>query len=317
MGLKVLLVATHNGQSLDEQVHHSVTAVRSLTSVFDVAVTGHHIDPIIADASRIDGAQKVLVVTDLSLDKQLAEPVTQALSPLVALYDLVVFSSNTTTKNILPRLAAVHKISPITDVCEVLSKRSFKRPIYAGNIIETVSTKQPKVLISIRAASYQRTPLLDQASGKIVHKPCAALKKYAEYKKSIIHKQDRPDLAAAKIVISGGRGLGSAADFKLVYRLADQLNAAVGASRAAVDAGFVSNDYQVGQTGKIIAPSVYVAVGISGAIQHMAGMKDSRIIVAINNDEDAPIFTVCDYGLVGDLFTVVPKMISHIKKRNK
>ena len=155
MGLKVLLVATHNGQLLDEQVHHSVTALRSLTSVFDVVVTGHHIDSVIAEASRIDGAKKVLVISDPLLDKQLAEHVTQALTPLLASYDLVVFSSNTTTKNILPRFAAIHKISPVTDVCEILSKNSFKRPIYAGNIIERVSTKQPKVLISIRAASYQ------------------------------------------------------------------------------------------------------------------------------------------------------------------
>ena len=315
MGLRILLVATHHQKALDDQVYHAVTAIRSLVDTYDVVVVGDKIKTVIAEARRLDGVESVLKVENVLLKHQLAEPVVEVLLSIYADYDMVVFPSNTTAKNILPRLAARCDISPITDVCEIMDDSRFKRPIYAGNIIETVSTKQPKKILSIRAASYSKSAQMDKEHGRIVECVCPEFKCGSNYKQSRMNQLDRPELTAAKIVISGGRGLGSTTDFDLIYQLADELNAAVGASRAAVDAGYVSNDYQVGQTGKIIAPDVYVAVGISGAIQHVAGMKDSRVIVAINQDADAPIFKICDYGLVGDLFEVLPKLVLHLQKR--
>lgn len=317
MGLKVLLVATHHHGVLDDQVHHAVTAIKSLVKSFDVVVMGHKIKPIIAEAQRLDGVASIVAVENVLLKHQLAEPMVEVLHSIHADYDILVFTSNTTAKNILPRLAARCDISPITDVCEIISKNCYKRPIYAGNIIETVLTSQSKMILSIRAASYPKSALLEKDCGQVIHHACPELKCPSDYQRSKMNQLDRPELTAAKIVISGGRGLGSSKDFKLIYQLADELNAAVGASRAAVDAGFVSNDYQVGQTGKIIAPDVYVAVGISGAIQHVAGMKDSRVIIAINQDVDAPIFKISDYGLVGDLFDVLPKLVKHLQKRKQ
>lgn len=315
MGLSVLLVATHHQKALDDQVYHAVTAIKSLVDTYDVVVVGDKIKTMITEARRLDGVASVLTVEHALLKHQLAEPMVEVLYSLYADYDILVFPSNTTAKNILPRLAARCDISPITDVCDIISKNCFKRPIYAGNIIETVSTRQSRMILSIRAASYSKSALMEKGNGQVIESPCPELKCTSNYKQSKMNQLDRPELSAAKIVISGGRGLGSTADFDLIYQLADELNAAVGASRAAVDAGFVSNDYQVGQTGKIIAPEVYVAVGISGAIQHVAGMKDSRVIVAINQDADAPIFKICDYGLVGDLFDVIPELVLYLQKR--
>ncbi len=314
MGLKLLLVVTHNGHMIDDQIYNTITAVKQMEQTFDVAVLGNKCPKVIEQARCIPGARVVISVSHPLLQHALAEPMSEVLLSLIEDYDVIVFASNTTTKNVLPRLAALCDISPITDICGIESNHEFKRPIYAGNIIETVSTSQKKLLLSIRAASFLKTPLDDAPCAKVETRDCKNLSSMTVFKKSQLTKLDRPDLTAAKIVVSGGRGLGSSKDFELVYRLADCLGAAVGASRAAVDAGYVSNDYQVGQTGKIIAPEIYIAVGISGAIQHLAGMKDSRVIIAINKDEDAAIFNFCDYGLVGDLFDVLPKMIDHLEK---
>ncbi|MEC8882062.1 MAG: FAD-binding protein [Pseudomonadota bacterium] len=312
MQLKLLLVVTHNGKKMDDQVLSTVTAVKQMVDHFDVIIFGHQLDKILNQVRSIPDANTVFVIDDPKLKNFLAEPVTDVLLEMVKSYDRIVFSSNTSTKNLMPRLAAKCDISPISDVCAIDKKGVFKRPIYAGNIIESVSSQQKKLLLSIRAASFNKSSLLDKPVAKI--KKCSVqIKPYkTKYIKSKITKMTRPDLSAAKIVVSGGRGLGSEKSFDLVYELADCLNAAVGASRAAVDAGFVSNDFQVGQTGKIIAPEVYIAIGISGAIQHLAGMKDSQVIIAINQDEDAPIFKSSDYGLVADLFDVLPKITKHL-----
>ena len=314
MGIKVLLVVSHNGEKIDDQVFNTVTAISTLSSSFDAVVLGHQCDDVVEQASRIPGVKTVHYVDDGALMNRLSEVVTEALSQIVLDFDMIVFASNTTTKNILPRLAAKLDISPITDVCEIVESTVFKRPIYAGNIIETVSSKQKKIILSIRSASFQKTFLGDQVVGNKKQCTLSLTSSKTQFVCSAITPLSRPELSAAKTVVSGGRGLGSAESFDLVYQLADKLDAAVGASRAAVDAGFVSNDYQVGQTGKIIAPDLYIAIGISGAIQHLSGMKDSRVIIAINKDEDAPIFQSCDYGLVGDLFDVVPKLLVHLSK---
>lgn len=311
MQIKLLLVVTHNGQKLDDQTLSTVTAVKQMVDHFDVVIFGHQIKKLLGQVCSIPGADTVFVVDDPRLKNFLAEPVTDVLLDMVKSYDRIIFSSNTSTKNIMPRLAAKCDISPISDVCAIDKKGVFKRPIYAGNIIESVSSQQKQLLLSIRAASFNKSVLLEKPIAKIENRSIQIKSCKTEYIKSKMTKMKRPDLSAAKIVVSGGRGLGSEKSFDLVYDLADCLNAAVGASRAAVDAGFVSNDFQVGQTGKIIAPEVYIAIGISGAIQHLAGMKDSQVIIAINQDEDAPIFKSSDYGLVADLFDVLPKVTKH------
>ena len=312
MQLKLLLVVTHNGQKIDDQILSTVTAVKQMADHFDVVIFGHQLNKLLDQVRSIPGAETIFVVDDPKLKNFLAEPVTDVLLEMMKSYDRIVFSSNTSTKNIMPRLAAKCDISPISDVCAIDKKGVFKRPIYAGNIIESVSSQQKQLLLSIRAASFNKAILLDKPVAKIENRSVQIKPHKTQYIKSKITKMTRPDLSAAKIVVSGGRGLGSEKSFELVYELADCLNAAVGASRAAVDAGFVSNDFQVGQTGKIIAPEVYIAIGISGAIQHLAGMKDSQVIIAINQDEDAPIFKSSDYGLVADLFDVLPKITKHM-----
>ena len=316
MSVKTLLVITHNGQLIDDQVHNAVTACLQITTSFDAVVLGNRCDLVVDMAQKISGLEKLLYIDHTTFESSMAEPISDALMQLISDYDLIVFPSNTTSKNILPRVAALSDISPITDVCAIVDvdKRIFKRPIYAGNIIETVQSGQVKNIISIRSASFPKTTLENQAQRKIDKIELKLSDYRSKHLGCDMTKHDRPDLSAAKIVVSGGRGLGSAESFQLVYDFADCLGAAVGASRAAVDAGFVSNDYQVGQTGKIIAPDVYFAVGISGAIQHMAGMKDSRVIIAINKDADAPIFKSCDYGLVADLFEAVPIIMKHLKR---
>ena len=316
MALKILLVITHNGQSIDDQVHNAVTACLQLDAHYHAMILGHDCQSVVDEAIKMKGLQKLFFVEHASLAFGLAEPSAESISQFMSDYDYILFPSNTTSKNILPRLAALCDISPITDVCEIVDKdkRIFKRPIYAGNIIETVQSEQDTNILSIRSASFIKTPISSEADVVVDQVSPELSSLQSKHLGSEITKLDRPDLVGAKVVVSGGRGLGSIESFKLIYDFADCLDAAVGASRAAVDAGFVSNDYQVGQTGKIIAPDVYFAIGISGAIQHMAGMKDSRIIIAINKDADAPIFKSCDYGLVADLFDVVPKLVKHLKK---
>ena len=313
--MKILLVASHNGQTLSAQMLSVMTALQPLSASVDCVVVGLNTQAIVAQACLLPGVEKVLYIEDAGCENLLAESVVEVLAPLAQDYDKVVWASDTFAKNTVPRLAVALDISPITDVCAIVDDQTYQRPIYAGNAIATVTTTQKKQLLSIRPASFPPSQWLDQPQASAEKISGSSDQSQSIFEEKMASASDKPDLASAKIVVSGGRGVGSAKDFALVESLADKLGAAVGASRAAVDAGFVPNDYQVGQTGKIIAPDVYIALGISGAVQHLAGMKDSRIIIAIDKDADAPIFQVADYGFVGDLFTAVPSLIDYLDKK--
>jgi electron transfer flavoprotein alpha subunit len=266
-------------------------------------------------AAKLDGVEKVLLAEDGVYDHDLAEPVSALIASIAGPYGVIIAAASTTGKNILPRVAALLDVAQVSDIIKVISPDTFERPIYAGNAIQTVQAPGGKTVITVRTAAFKAAS--ESGSAAPVEAVPAAVPSAggSTFKGEEIAKSDRPELASARIIVSGGRSLGSADKFhELIEPLADSLGAAVGASRAAVDAGYAPNDWQVGQTGKVVAPDLYVAVGISGAIQHLAGMKDSKVIVAINKDEDAPIFQVADYGLVGDLFQVVPELQSEIAK---
>ncbi len=258
------------------------------------------------EAAKIDGVSKVLVAEDPSLGHRLAETTASLIVSLAGDYTHIVAPATTDAKNVLPRVAALLDVMVITDVSGIVDADTFERPIYAGNAIQTVKSKDPKKVISIRTTAFDAAGEQDPAPIETV--PVPENPGLSEWVEDKVAASDRPELTSAKVVVSGGRGVGSKENFALIEALADKLGAAVGASRAAVDSGFAPNDWQVGQTGKVVAPDLYVAVGISGAIQHLAGMKDSKIIVAINKDEEAPIFQVADYGLVEDLFKAVPEL---------
>ncbi|MEQ8896519.1 MAG: FAD-binding protein [Roseovarius sp.] len=257
-------------------------------------------------AAKIEGVSKVLVAEDASLGHRLAESTAALIVSLAGDYEHIVAPATTDAKNVLPRVAALLDVMVISDVAGVVDADTFERPIYAGNAIQTVKSKDAKKVVSIRTANFDAAG--EQSAAPVDTVSAAENPGLSEWVEDKVAASDRPELTSAGIVVSGGRGVGSKEDFAIIEKLADKLGAAVGASRAAVDSGFAPNDWQVGQTGKVVAPDLYVAVGISGAIQHLAGMKDSKIIVAINKDEEAPIFQVADYGLVGDLFTVVPEL---------
>ena len=311
-----LVVMSHDGKTLSPQMWHVASALLMIDAQYDGIIMGVDVMPIAEQAKQLPGLRKLLVVQHATLQHGLAESVVPTLAESIEPYRNIIFASNTTTKNILPRLAVCLNISPITDVCAVVDENTFKRPIYAGNAIATVHTEQKKRLLSIRTASFVRADTVEHTSTDVQMVVLDwQTQKLSEFLGLAASDSDKPDLASAKIVVSGGRGIGSAKDFALVESLADSLGAAVGASRAAVDAGFVPNDYQVGQTGKIIAPDIYIALGISGAVQHLAGMKDSRVIIAVDKDPDAPIFKVADYGMVGDVFEVVPALIQQLNKK--
>ncbi|MEI7932622.1 MAG: FAD-binding protein, partial [Alphaproteobacteria bacterium] len=269
-----------------------------------------------AQAAKIDGVKTVLVAESDDLGHGLAEALEALVVPLAAKYDAIVVPSTSQGKNFAPRIAAKLDVAPITDVIEVVDASTFVRPIYAGNALETVKTSDAKTVITVRPTAFK--PAGEGGSAKIEKIDAGGGAKGAKFISEEIVKSDRPELGAAKIVVSGGRAMGSAEEFhKVIEPLADLLGGAVGASRAAVDAGYAPNDYQVGQTGKVVAPDLYIAIGISGAIQHLAGMKDSKVIVAINKDPDAPIFAVADYGLVADYKTAVPELMAALKKAGK
>ncbi|WP_412504632.1 FAD-binding protein [Roseovarius sp. SYSU LYC5161] len=257
-------------------------------------------------AAKIDGVAKVLVAEDESLGHRLAEPTAALIVSLADDYDHIVAPATTDAKNVLPRVAALLDVMVISDVSGVIDADTFERPIYAGNALQTVKSSDGKKVVSIRTANFDAAG--EQAAAPVETVSAADAPGLSEWVEDKVAESDRPDLTSAGVVVSGGRGVGSQEDFALIETLADKLGAAVGASRAAVDSGFAPNDWQVGQTGKVVAPELYVAVGISGAIQHLAGMKDSKVIVAINKDEEAPIFQVADYGLVADLFQAVPEI---------
>lgn len=258
-------------------------------------------------AAKLQGVRKVLLVESDALEYQLAEPLADTILALADGYDCFIAPATTSGKNVMPRVAALLDVMQVSEVMEVISPRSFKRPIYAGNAIQTVEATDAKMVLTIRTASFRAAE--GGGNAPVETASAAADSGVSSFVENKIAKSDRPELTAAKIIVSGGRALGSAEKFnEVLLPLADKLGAALGASRAAVDAGYAPNDWQVGQTGKIVAPDLYIAIGISGAIQHLAGMKDSKVIVAINKDEDAPIFQIADYGLVGDLFAIIPEL---------
>ncbi len=306
--MQILVIAEHENGHLKPATLCAITAAGQLGGTIDLFIAGHNISSLTQKCATISGVNKVLQANDPSLTHQTAEVMTPILAALAAPYDAVIIAATAFGKNILPRLAAKLDVQPVADVIAVHGDNTFDRPVYAGNAIATVKLNAPKILLSIRPTAFAAAATTGgQAQVADVPVSSSAISS-SRFVKMEASTSTRPELTAAGIVVSGGRGLGSAENFKLIEGLADKLGAAIGASRAAVDAGYVPNDYQVGQTGKVVAPQLYIAVGISGAIQHLAGMKDSKVIVAINKDPDAPIFQVADYGLVGDLFNIVPEL---------
>ena len=305
--MAVLVIADHNNQALSDAVAKAVTAAGKLGGDIDILVAGSGADAAAAEASKIAGVRKVIHADDAAYARLLAEPAAKLIVSLAGAYDALVAPATANGKNIMPRVAAMLDVMQISDAIEIVSADTFVRPIYAGNAIATVKSSDAKKVVTVRTATFKAAEATGSASvEKIGGAGDPGLSSFVGEE---LTKSDRPELTAAKIIISGGRALGSHENFeKLIYPIADKLGAAVGASRAAVDAGYMPNDYQVGQTGKVVAPALYIAVGISGAIQHLAGMKDSKVIVAINKDEEAPIFQIADYGLVADLFKVLPEL---------
>ena len=308
-----LVIAEHDNAALKDATHKTVSAAAQVSAPVHVLVAGENCGAVADAAAKIAGVEKVLLADAAAYAKQLAEPMQALILSLAANYDAILAPATTTGKNILPRVAAKLDVPQISEILKVLSPDTFERPIYAGNAIETVQAPAGKKIITVRTTAFKAAE--ESGSAAIEKIAAAADPGLSKFAGETLSKSERPELTSAKIVISGGRGLGSAENFKLLDSIADKLHAAVGASRAAVDAGYVPNDYQVGQTGKAVAPDLYIAVGISGAIQHLAGMKDSRRIVAINKDEEAPIFQVADYGLVGDLFKILPELDEELSKR--
>jgi len=287
----------------------AVTAAKQLGDV-TVLCTGASAKAAADEAAKIEGVSKVLVAEDALYGHRLAEPVAALIASMASNYSHIVAPSTTDAKNIMPRVAALLDVMILSDVVGVIDADTFERPIYAGNAIQTVKSTDGIKVMTIRTSTFDLAPMGSSAPVETV--ATGENPGLSEWVEDKVAASDRPELTSAGVVVSGGRGVGSEADFALIEKLADKLGAAVGASRAAVDSGYAPNDWQVGQTGKVVAPDLYVAVGISGAIQHLAGMKDSKIIVAINKDEEAPIFQVADYGLVADLFTAVPELIEKI-----
>ena len=312
--MSVLVLADHDNASLRAATLNAVTAAAQLGEVH-VLVAGHGCDGAAAAAARVAGVAKVLKVDAPSCGHPLAENIAPLVARLAAGYGHVVAASTTVGKNIMPRVAALLDVQQVSEVIQVVSADTFVRPIYAGNALATVQSKDAIRVITVRGTAFPPAAA-EGGSAPIEAVGDAADAGLSSFLRSELSKSERPELTSARIVVSGGRGMANGENFKTYLEpLADKLGAAVGASRAAVDAGYVPNDYQVGQTGKVVAPDLYVAVGISGAIQHLAGMKDSKVIVAINKDEEAPIFQVADYGLVGDLFKLVPELAAALPPR--
>ena len=313
--MAVLLIAEHDNASVKDATHKALTAAAQMGGDVHVLVAGNNAGAAAAAAAKLDGVKKVLHVESASLERPLAEPMAALIVSLAPGYDHIVSPATGNGKNFMPRVAALLDVMQVSDIAEVKSADTFVRLIYAGNAVQTVQSMDPKKVITIRTASFPATG--EGGSAEVVKVDAVADPGLSSYQGENLSKSDRPELTSARIVVSGGRGMQNGDNFKLLDSVASKLNAAVGASRAAVDAGYVPNDYQVGQTGKVVAPDLYIAVGISGAIQHLAGMKDSKIIVAINKDEEAPIFQVADYGLVADLFTAVPELDAELAKLGK
>ena len=305
--MSILVIVEHDNSSLKPATLNSVTAAQAIGGDIDLLVAGANCQSVAAEAAKVGGIRKVLVADNAAYTHSLAENVAPLIAEVGAGYSHILATATTTAKNIMPRAAALMDVQAISEISAVISADTFKRPIYAGNVIATVQSSDAIKVLTVRGTAFDAASA-DGGSAAIEAVASAHDAGKSAFVGEEVAKSDRPELTAAKIVVSGGRGMGNGENFSLIYSLADKLGAGVGASRAAVDAGFVPNDMQVGQTGKIVAPDLYIAVGISGAIQHLAGMKDSKVIVAINKDEEAPIFSVADYGLVADLFSALPEL---------
>ncbi|EYR79765.1 MULTISPECIES: electron transfer flavoprotein subunit alpha/FixB family protein [unclassified Shinella] len=305
--MAILLLADHDNAHLSDQTAKALTAASKIGSDVHVLVAGSGAKAAAEQAAKLSGVSKVLLADDQNLANNLAEPLAALIVSLAGNYDAIVSAATSVGKNVLPRVAALLDVAQVSEIVEVVSSDTFKRPIYAGNAIQTVQSTDAKKVITVRTASFAAAGEGGSASVETVS--AASNPGLSTHVKDALSSSDRPELTSAKIIISGGRALGSSEKFQeVILPVADKLGAAVGASRAAVDAGYAPNDWQVGQTGKVVAPQLYIACGISGAIQHLAGMKDSKVIVAINKDEEAPIFQVADYGLVADLFEALPEL---------
>lgn len=314
--MTILLLAETAKGALAPSTAKALTAAKAIGSPVHILVAGPGLAGAAAEAAKLSGVEKVLLCEDASCDHQLAEPVAALLVALAGAYDVILAPSTSTTKNILPRAAALLDVAQVSDIIKVVGPDTFERPIYAGNAVQTVRAKDAKKVITVRTTAFAATGEGGSAPVETVAAP--ANPAVSAFRSEALAQSERPELTAAKTIVSGGRGVGSSENFaKYIEPVANRLGAAIGASRAAVDAGFAPNDLQVGQTGKAVAPDLYIAVGISGAIQHLAGMKDSKIIAAINKDEEAPIFQVADYGLVADLFTALPELEAELAKSGR
>ena len=305
--MAILLLADHDNASLSDQTAKALTAATQIGGDVHILVAGKGAKAAADAAAKLSGVSKVLLAESDELANNLAEPLGDLIVSLAGSYDTIVAAATSTGKNVMPRVAALLDVAQISEIIEVVSPDTFKRPIYAGNAIQTVQATDAKKVITVRTASFASSS--EGGSAAVDAIPAVSDPGLSTFVSDALSASERPELTSAKIIISGGRALGSAEKFKeVILPVADKLGAAVGASRAAVDAGYAPNDWQVGQTGKVVAPQLYIACGISGAIQHLAGMKDSKVIVAINKDEEAPIFQIADYGLVADLFDVLPEL---------
>ena len=309
--MPTLLVAEHDNAVLKDPTAKVLTAAKELGAEVHILVAGRGCAPVADAAAKLEGVAKVLLCDAPAYEHLLAEPTAALIVSLAGGYEAIVAPATTTGKNIMPRVAALLDVMQISDVTKILAADTFERPIYAGNAIQTVKSRDAKKVITVRTSTFAATG--EGGSAAVEQATAAADPGLSSFVGEEVAKSDRPELTSAKIIVSGGRAMQSRENFaKYIEPLADKLGAGVGASRAAVDAGYAPNDWQVGQTGKVVAPELYVAIGISGAIQHLAGMKDSKVIVAINKDEDAPIFQVADYGLVADLYQAVPELIDKL-----
>lgn len=309
--MSTLLIADHDNVNLGEATSKALSAASALGGDVHILVAGENCQSVADQAAKLSGVSKVLLADDASYSARLAEPVSALILSLADGYDALIAPATTDGKNFMPRVAALLDVMQISEIIEVVDKDTFKRPIYAGNAIQTVKANGKKV-ITVRTASFGAAN--EGGSAEIETIGAVDNPDLSRFVENKLSDSERPELTSAKIIISGGRGMQNGENFAMLEKVADKLGAAIGASRAAVDAGYVPNDYQVGQTGKVVAPDLYIAVGISGAIQHLAGMKDSKVIVAINKDEEAPIFQVADYGIVGDLFELVPQLEASLEK---
>ena len=313
--MSVLLIAEHNNKEVKPFTLNAISAASQINEDVNVLVIGSNSDEVAKSIAQVPNVKKVIHVNNSIYENYLAENYTSVITKLSEDYSHIVCSANTFGKNLMPRVAALLDVSQVSDITKVISSDTFQRPIYAGNAFATVKSNDKIKCVTIRPTSFDPAPT-SGGSAEIQNSDAGEATEIAKFIKKEEIKSDRPELGTARVVVSGGRGMQSGENFKLISAVADKLNAAIGASRAAVDAGYITNDHQVGQTGKVVVPDLYIAVGISGAIQHLAGMKESKVIVAINKDGEAPIFSVADYGLEADLFDALPKFLEELNKLN-